>query len=132
VSERRILRITNSQAKSDLSIRLRLVNGILGLTESEMNFLCDALEEMKRFGEEKFGTPDVRKAIMLRYAGGPGSSDPASQRNYIKKLKQKGIISPSGERGIYNLSQVVSILSKEELGEIQISFGEQEQKDKES
>lgn len=119
------LKITAKSASTDMVERIKLVNGILGLTEYEIIFLAEMLVEMNRLGETEFASRAARKAMLERHAGDPSISQAANSRNYIKKLKEKGIIFPSEKRSVYHLSPIIEILRKPSLRQIIISIYEE-------
>jgi hypothetical protein len=67
---------------------VKAVNGLFGLTESEMKVVSEIIDLDLPEGMDRFGT-DARKAVAVRVG------IPSNQMNmYVKKLVDKGAVRP--------------------------------------
>ena len=77
---------------------LQLWNGIFNLTNTELTILATFIDVDGLMEHENFCCMDIKKTV----ARVIGIKDPNTLNNYIKKFKDKGVISKKGSNYVLN------------------------------
>ena len=77
---------------------LQLWNGIFNLTNTELTILASFIDVNHITERNNFCSMENKKAV----ASGAGIKDPNTLNNYIKKFKDKGVISKIGSNYVLN------------------------------
>jgi hypothetical protein len=94
---------------------LQLWNGIFNLTNTELTILAAFIDVDNITERTNFCSMHNKKAV----AAGVGIKDPNTLNNYIKKFKDKGVITKAGSN--YTLNRLLIPGVNEETIEITIS-----------